>query len=237
MCKTKQMVRKIALKCLIPALSWWSVSVMDDVNHQILSDLISPARFSIDPLNVSWSNLSPSDQSERFFYQTEWVTTVWHNGLSKNEKKEGKDGCWDGRLGRKCWRWAEVKEPGAEMKRNGMQEKEKKKRCSRNERALLLLIIGGVMCQHSLRGFPPEGMIPWGLGHWNHITAPPHAPAHFLCLLMVRQEGSRAPFCSFLSIFMGAHSCRVGCRTPLKGFLSKEYSIWDLICGHWQKKL
>lgn len=115
--------------------------------------------------------------------------------------------------------------------------KEKRRRCNRNERALLLLIIGGVMCQHSLRGFPPEGMIPWGLGHWNHITAPPHAPAHFLCLLMVKEEGSRAPFCSFLSIFMEAHSCRIGCGTPLKGFLSKEFSIWDLICGHWQNEL
>lgn len=125
----------------------------------------------------------------------------------------------------------------------GRDEKEwhagrrKEERCSRNERALLLLIIGGVMCQHSLRGFPPKGMIPWGLGHWNHITASPHAPAHFLCLLMVKEEGSRAPFCSFLSIFMETHSCRVGCGTPLKGFLSKEYSIWDLICGHWQKEL
>lgn len=53
----------------------------------------------------------------------------------------------------------------------GRDEKEwhagrrKEERCNRNERALLLLIIGGVMCQHSLRAFPPEGLIPWGLGH------------------------------------------------------------------------
>lgn len=52
----------------------------------------------------------------------------------------------------------------------------------RNERALLLLIIGGVMCQHSLRGFPPEGMIPRGLRHWNHITA------RFLRLQIVKEE-------------------------------------------------
>lgn len=72
-----------------------------------------------------------------------------------------------------------------------MRAQEKKKRGSvggkgerynRNERALLLLIIGGVMCQHSLRGFPPEGMIPRGLRHWNHITA------RFLRLQLVKEE-------------------------------------------------
>lgn len=59
LCKTKQM--RFAIKSLIPVLQWWSVSVMDDVNHQILSVLISPACFSIDLFSVSWSNLSWGD--------------------------------------------------------------------------------------------------------------------------------------------------------------------------------
>jgi len=41
----------------------------------------------------------------------------------------------------------------------------KGERCNINERALLLLIIGVVMCQHSLKGFPPEGTIPQGPRH------------------------------------------------------------------------
>lgn len=72
-------------------------------------------------------------------------------------KKRRKDDCWDGRLERKCWRWVEVKEPGAKMR---AQEKKKEgsvgrkeERYNRNERVLLLLIIVGVTCQRSLRGF------------------------------------------------------------------------------------
>lgn len=69
-----------------------------------------------------------------------------------------------------------MKEPGGKMRAQKKKKLgsvgRKEERYNRNERALLLLIIGGVMCQHSLRGFPPEGMIPQGLRHWNHITAP-----------------------------------------------------------------
>lgn len=59
--------------------------------------------------------------------------------------------CWDRRLEEKCRGWIEVKEPGAEMRAQAKQKKgavrRKEERCNRNERALLLLIIGVVMCQ------------------------------------------------------------------------------------------
>lgn len=57
-----------------------------------------------------------------------------------------------------------MKEPGAEKRAQAKQKKgavrRKDERCNRNERALLLYIIGVLMCQHSLRGFPPEGTMP-----------------------------------------------------------------------------
>lgn len=75
--------------------------------------------------------------------------------------------------------------------------------------ALLLLIIGVVMCQHSLRGFPPEGTIPQGPRHWNHITALVCALACFFLWLELEKEEraelntwkKNALFGSFLSIF------------------------------------
>lgn len=62
-----------------------------------------------------------------------------------------------------------MKEPGAEMRAQAKQKegavRRKQEKCNRYERALLLLIIGGVMCQHSLTGFRPEGTIPQGPRH------------------------------------------------------------------------
>lgn len=49
------MVLKIQIKVLYSSVV--VISVMDDVNHQDLSDLICPACFFIDLFNVSWSNL------------------------------------------------------------------------------------------------------------------------------------------------------------------------------------
>lgn len=154
-------------------------------------------------------------------------------------KKEGRNGCWDWRLGGKCWRWAEVKELGAQTRSQERQKwrrvRRKEEKWNRNERALLLLIIGGVMRQHSLRGFPPEGMIPWGLRHWNHITAPPQTLAHFLRLLMAKEEGSghlSALFCPF----SWRHSCRFRCAQHWR-VLCLRNTQSDIWYGWWQREL
>lgn len=194
-------------------------SLIGFLTHPLLIHLIFLGQISarVTKATISFIRLGVS-----YCRTTQWV---------KQKKKEGRNGCWDWRLGGKCWRWAEVKEPGAETR---SQEREKRRtvrrkeeRCNRNERALLLLIIG-VMRQHSLRGFPPEGMIPWGLRHWNHITAPPQTLAHFLRLLMAKEEGS-GHLSALFRPFSWRHSCRFRCATTLKGFVSEEYSVWDLI--------
>ena len=116
----------------------------------------------------------------------------------------------------------------------------KDERCNRNERAVLLLIIGGVMYQHSLRGFPPEGTIPQGPRQWNHITALLRASAGFLWLEIIKEEReSRAEhlkkkphkqhlsalFCSF-----SARHERLLCPVQKVGFLAKECSVWEHVC-------
>ena len=97
--------------------------------------------------------------------------------------------------------------------------------------ALLLLIIGVVMCQHSLRGFPPEGTIPQGPRLWNHITALVCALACFFLWLELEKE-ERAElntwekntlFGSFLSIFGRAHGFF------LFLFMAQADWVWDII--------
>lgn len=125
----------------------------------------------------------------------------------------------------------------------GRDEKEwhagrrKEERYNKNERALLLLIIGGVMCQHSLRGFPPEGMIPWGLGQWNHITSHPlhmHQPISSACWWW-RSRGA-GQLSALFSPFSWKHTpVELDVKHRWRVFCTRNNSVWDLICGHWQK--
>lgn len=106
------------------------------------------------------------EKSVILWWKYQYFTTVQHGSEKGVEKYKY---CQDGRLKEMCrgeWRWMNRRK---KQSRRWAAVRRKEEKCNRNERALLLLIIGVVMCQLSLRGFPPEGAIPQRHSHWNHI--------------------------------------------------------------------